>query len=80
MAAAMADRAQHLSHLEFLGDAVRFTEQIHALIPKCSLLENFSPAEVRRFLPEGGANSTARFRRALRLTPGRHSANSRSRL
>ena len=46
MAAVMADRPQ-LSHLEFLGDAVGFTDQIHALIPKCALLENFSPAEVR---------------------------------
>ncbi|HEX2198439.1 MAG TPA: cyclic nucleotide-binding domain-containing protein [Burkholderiales bacterium] len=47
MAAAMAETAQQLSHLEHLGDAVRFTDQIHALIPKCPLLENFSPAEVR---------------------------------
>ena len=43
----MPDRPQQLSHLEYLGDAVRFSNQIHALIPKCSLLENFSPAEVR---------------------------------
>ncbi|MGH8739838.1 MAG: cyclic nucleotide-binding domain-containing protein [Burkholderiales bacterium] len=43
----MPDREQQLAHLEFLGDAIRFTEQIHALIPKCALLENFSPAEVR---------------------------------
>jgi CRP-like cAMP-binding protein len=61
MAAAMADRAQHLSHLEFLGDAVRFTEQIHALIPKCSLLENFSPAEVRLL---------AHFMHVYRAEPG----------
>jgi CRP-like cAMP-binding protein len=43
----MPERPQQLAHLEFLGDALRFTEQIHALIPKCALLENFSPAEVR---------------------------------
>ena len=42
----MAERPQ-LSHLEYLGDAIRFSNQIHALIPKCTLLENFSPAEVR---------------------------------
>jgi CRP/FNR family cyclic AMP-dependent transcriptional regulator len=43
----MADRPQQLAHLEHLGDATKFSQQIHALIPKCSLLENFSPAEVR---------------------------------
>ena len=43
----MADRPTHLSHLEHLGDATKFSPQIHALIPKCNLLENFSPAEVR---------------------------------
>jgi CRP-like cAMP-binding protein len=43
----MADRPAHLSHLEHLGDATKFSPQIHALIPKCDLLENFSPAEVR---------------------------------
>jgi CRP-like cAMP-binding protein len=43
----MAERPQQLSHLEYLGDAIRFSNQIHALIPKCTLLENFSPAEVR---------------------------------
>jgi len=42
----MADRPQQLAHLEHLGDATRFAGQIHALIPKCSLLENFTPAEV----------------------------------
>jgi CRP-like cAMP-binding protein len=47
MRAAMAERAQQLSHLEHLGDAVRFTDRIHALIPKCPLLENFSSGEVR---------------------------------
>jgi CRP-like cAMP-binding protein len=43
----MADRPQQLAHLEHLGDATRFAGQIHALIPKCPLLENFTPAEVR---------------------------------
>ncbi len=46
----MAERVAHLSHLEHLehlGDATKFSLQIHALIPKCDLLENFSPAEVR---------------------------------
>ena len=43
----MADRPQQLAHLEHLGDASKFSQQIHALIPKCTLLENFSPAEVR---------------------------------
>jgi len=43
----MSDRPQHLAHLEHLGDATKFAPQIHALIPKCTLLENFAPAEVR---------------------------------
>jgi CRP-like cAMP-binding protein len=43
----MAERSTQLSHLEHLGDATKFSPQIHALIPKCDLLENFSPAEVR---------------------------------
>jgi CRP-like cAMP-binding protein len=43
----MGGRPQQLAHLEHLGDATKFAPQIHALIPKCSLLENFSPAEVR---------------------------------
>ena len=43
----MADRPQSLAHLEFLGDATGFAAQMHALIPKCALLENFSPAELR---------------------------------
>lgn len=43
----MADRSTHLAHLEHLGDATKFSPQIHALIPRCDLLENFSPAEVR---------------------------------
>ena len=43
----MADKPAHLTHLEHLGDATKFSPQIHALIPRCDLLENFSPAEVR---------------------------------
>jgi len=43
----MADRPQQLARLEHLGDATKFSAQIHALIPRCNLLENFSPAEVR---------------------------------
>jgi CRP/FNR family cyclic AMP-dependent transcriptional regulator len=43
----MPDRPQQLAHLEYLGDATKFALQIHALIPKCTLLENFAPAEVR---------------------------------
>jgi CRP/FNR family transcriptional regulator, cyclic AMP receptor protein len=39
--------SQRLAHLEYLGDASGFASQIHALIPRCSLLENFSSAEVR---------------------------------
>jgi len=42
----MPDRPQQLAHLEFLGDATKFAEQIRDLIPKCRLLENFSPPEV----------------------------------
>ena len=43
----MPERPQQLAHLEPLGDATQFAPQMHALIPKCALLENFSPAEVR---------------------------------
>lgn len=43
----MPERPQQLAHLEFLGDAIRFANQIHTLIPKCTLLENFSTGEVR---------------------------------
>jgi CRP/FNR family cyclic AMP-dependent transcriptional regulator len=46
-AATMPDRPPQLAHLDHLGDATKFASQIHALIPKCALLENFSPAEVR---------------------------------
>ena len=43
----MNDRPQRLAHLEYLGDATRFSAQLHALIPRCAMLENFSLAEVR---------------------------------
>jgi CRP/FNR family transcriptional regulator, cyclic AMP receptor protein len=43
----MRDRPKQLAQLEYLGDATKYATQIHALIPKCALLENFSPAEVR---------------------------------
>src|ERR1044071_1645863 len=43
----MPNSQQQLAHLESLGDATQFAEQMHALIPKCRLLENFSNAEVR---------------------------------
>ena len=43
----MAERPQQLTHLEYLGDATQFAGQMHALIPKCALLENFSAAEVQ---------------------------------
>ena len=43
----MPSRAEQLAHLEHLGEATQFAPQIHALIPKCTLLENFSSAEVK---------------------------------
>jgi CRP/FNR family transcriptional regulator, cyclic AMP receptor protein len=57
----MAERPQQLAHLEHLGDAIRFATQIHALIPKCPLLENFSPGEVRLL---------AHFMEVYRAEPG----------
>jgi CRP-like cAMP-binding protein len=36
-----------LAHLEYLGDGTRFASQIQGLLPRCSLLENFTPAELR---------------------------------
>lgn len=42
-----APRPQQLAHLEHLGDATKFAGQMQALIPKCTLLENFSLNEVR---------------------------------
>jgi CRP-like cAMP-binding protein len=61
MAGVMAGRPQQLSHLEYLGDAGAFAGQIHALIPKCRLLENFSAAEVRQL---------ADFMEVYRAEPG----------
>jgi len=43
----MNDRPPQLAHLEHLGDATRFAPQLHALIPQCTLLENFTADEVR---------------------------------
>ena len=43
----MAELPKDLAHLDHLGDATEFSAQIHALIPKCKLIENFSTAEVR---------------------------------
>jgi CRP/FNR family transcriptional regulator, cyclic AMP receptor protein len=43
----MTGRPQQLAHLEYLGDAARFAHQLHAIIPQCALLENFTPDEVR---------------------------------
>src|SRR3990170_945780 len=43
----MPERPQQLAHLEYLGDATQFAAQMLTLIPKCTLLENFSPAEVQ---------------------------------
>jgi CRP/FNR family cyclic AMP-dependent transcriptional regulator len=43
----MPDRPHQLAHLDHLGDATQFAEKLHALIPKCALLENFSSSEVR---------------------------------
>jgi CRP/FNR family transcriptional regulator, cyclic AMP receptor protein len=43
----MPQRPPQLGHLDYLGDAIAFAPQIHALIPKCPLLENFSSAEVK---------------------------------
>jgi CRP-like cAMP-binding protein len=57
----MGERPQQLANLEYLGDAIRFAPQIHALIPKCPLLENFSPGEVRLL---------AHFMEAFRAQPG----------
>jgi CRP/FNR family cyclic AMP-dependent transcriptional regulator len=57
----MPERPSQLASLEYLGDAVRFAPQIHGLIPKCPLLENFSPSEVRLL---------AHFMEVYRAEPG----------
>jgi len=57
----MAEPAQQLAGLEYMGDAIRFAARIHSLIPKCPLLENFSPGEVRLL---------AHFMEVYRAQPG----------
>jgi CRP/FNR family transcriptional regulator, cyclic AMP receptor protein len=57
----MPERQQQLAHLEFLGDATQFAPQMHALIPKCPLLENFSQPEVLLL---------AQFMEVYRAAPG----------
>ena len=57
----MPDRQQQLAHLESLGDATPFAGQMHALIPKCPLLENFSQPEVELL---------AQFMSVYRAQPG----------
>ena len=57
----MAERPPQLAHLEPLGDATQFAPQMHALIPKCALLENFSPNEVQLL---------ANFMQVYRAGPG----------
>lgn len=42
----MPERPKQLAHLDCVGDAGRFANEIHALIPRCALLENFSAREV----------------------------------
>ena len=61
MRVTMPERPPQLARLEYLGDAMRFASQIHALIPKCPLLENFSPGEVRLL---------AHFMEVYRAQPG----------
>jgi len=56
----MPEPAQ-LAGLEYQGDAIRFATRIHALIPKCPLLENFSHGEVRLL---------AHFMEVYRAEPG----------
>ena len=59
----MPERQQQLAHLESLGDATPFAGQMHALIPKCPLLENFSQPEVEllaQFMAVYRAHSAAR--------------------
>lgn len=43
----MTNHIPQLAHLEYLGDATRFASQIQGLLPRCALLENFTPAELR---------------------------------
>jgi CRP-like cAMP-binding protein len=57
----MPERQPQLAHLESLGDAAQFAVQMHALIPQCPLLENFSQAEVELL---------AQFMSVYRAAPG----------
>ena len=57
----MPERPQQLAHLEYLGDATQFAGQMLTLIPRCTLLENFSPAEVELL---------AHFMGVFRAAPG----------
>ena len=57
----MPERPQQRAHLEYLGDATQFAGQMLTLIPKCTLLENFSPAEVQLL---------AHFMGVFRAAPG----------
>jgi CRP/FNR family transcriptional regulator, cyclic AMP receptor protein len=58
---AMPERPHQLAHLECLGDATQFASRLHALIPKCALLENFSHPELRQL---------AHFMQVYRAEPG----------
>lgn len=58
----MSDRPPELAKLTYAGDASPYSEQMRALIPKCTLLENFSPPEVRLL---------AQFMDVYRAAPGR---------
>jgi len=57
----MSNKPSQLAHLEHLGDASRYSEQMHTLIPNCPLLENFSLPEIRLL---------AFFMQAYRVRPG----------
>ncbi len=57
----MPERPQQLAQLEYLGDATQFAARMLTLIPKCTLLENFSPAEVQLL---------AQFMAVYRAAPG----------
>jgi CRP/FNR family transcriptional regulator, cyclic AMP receptor protein len=57
----MTEPAARLARLEYLGDATRYTVPLHALIPKCALLQNFSPGELQLF---------AHFMDIYRAAPG----------
>ncbi len=58
----MSNRPPELAQLTYVGDASQYSEQMRALIPKCTLLENFSPPEVRLL---------AQFMDVYRVPPGR---------